>query len=124
MKHTLVIVGAFVAAVLAGLLVRFFGPKQVAVKETFAQRETGVPVDFSQPAEPHTGVSELLGEAKPISQKPYEKADDSQLFFLAGSKVSAECCPSVYSTDRGCVCVSDADAQVMGSRGGNRAMGS
>ena len=31
---------------------------------------------------------------------------------------------SVYSTGGGCVCVSDAEAQVMGSRGGNRAQGS
>lgn len=124
MLRTPVIVAAFLAAVFAGLLVRYFGPKEVPVKETFAQREVGLPVDFSQPAEPHAGASELLGEAKPVSQKPYEKADDTQLFFLANSKVSADCCPSVYSTDRGCVCVSDADAQVMGSRGGNRAMGS
>ena len=123
MKHTLVIVGAFLAAVFAGLLVRFFGPKHV-VKETFAQREVGVPVDFSQPAAPHSGQSELLAEAKPVSQKPYEKADDTQLFFLANSKVSGDCCPSVYSTDRGCLCVSSADAQIMESRGGNRAMGS
>lgn len=123
MKHTLVIVGAFFAAVMAGLLVRFFGPVYV-VKETFAQRDVGVPVDFSQPAAPHSGQSELLGEAKPVSQKPYEKADDTQLFFLANSKVGGDCCPSVYSTDRGCVCVSAADAQIMESRGGNRAMGS
>ena len=124
MQRTSVIVGAFLAAVTAGLLVRFFGPNYVPIKETFAQREVGLPVDFSQPAEPHSGPSELLGEAKPVSQKPYEKADDTQLFFLANAKVSPDCCPSVYSTDRGCVCVSDAEAQIMGSRGGNRAMGS
>lgn len=125
MKHTPVIVGAFLAAVTAGLLMRFFVPPPPAViKETFAQREIGLPVDFSHPAEPHEGQSELLVEAKPVSQKPYEQADDSKLFFLANSKVSAECCPSIYSTDRGCVCVSEADAQLMASRGGNRAMGS
>ena len=124
MQHGSVIIGAFLAAVTAGLLVRFFGPKHIPIKETFAQREVGLPVDFSQPAEPHSGPSELLGEAKPVSQKPYEKADDTQLFFLANAKVSPDCCPSIYSTDRGCVCVSDAEAQIMGSRGGNRAMGS
>ena len=124
MKHTIVIVSAFFAAILAGLLVRFFGPVQVPIKETFAQRDVGVPVDFSQPAAPHSGQSELLMEAKPVPQKPYESADDTQLFFLANSKVGGECCPSVYSTDRGCLCVSAADAQIMESRGGNRAMGS
>lgn len=126
--RTPVIVAAFAAALIAGLLVRFLGPKAASVtpiKEHFAQRTVGMPVDFSQPAEPYDGTSVILGsEAKPVSQKPYEKADDTQLFFLASNKVSSECCPSIYSSDRGCVCLSDSDKQAMGSRGGNRAQGS
>ena len=129
MQHrTPVIVAAFTAAVIAGLLVRFLGPKAAGVsplKEHFAQRTVGMPVDFSQPAEPYDGTSVILGsEAKPVSQKPYEKADDTQLFFLANNKVGSECCPSTYSTDRGCVCLSDSEKQSMSSRGGNRAQGS
>jgi hypothetical protein len=119
MQHTPVIVGAFVAAVIAGLLVRFMQ------KEHFSQKSVGMPIDFSQPALPYDGTSTLLGsEAKPISQKPYDMADDTQLFFLAKNKVGSDCCPSVYSTGGGCVCVSDAEAEAMGSRGGNRARGS
>lgn len=107
------------AAVLAGLLVRF------AQKEHFAQKSVGMPVDFSQPALPYDGTSSILGsDAKPVSLKPYDMADDSSLFFLAKNKVGSDCCPSVYSTGGGCVCLSDAEAQVMGSRGGNRAQGS
>ena len=124
MHRTPVILGAFTAAIIAGLLVRYFGPK-VAEMEHFSQRTVGMPVDFSQPAEPYDGTSVILGsEAKPVSQKPYDMADDTQLFFLAKNKVGPECCPSVYSTDRGCVCMDDAQLQAMGSRGGNRAQGS
>ena len=128
MHRTSVVLGAFTAAIVAGLIVRYFGPKVAEmspIKEHFAQRAVGMPVDFSQPAEPYDGTSVILGsEAKPISQRPYDMADDTQLFFLAKNKVGPECCPSMYSTDRGCVCVDEAQLQAMGSRGGNRAQGS
>jgi hypothetical protein len=72
--RTPIIFGAFFAAVAAGLLVRFFGPavaEAAPVKEHFAQRSVGMPVDFSGVPEPHNGVSPILGsEAKPVSQKP------------------------------------------------------
>lgn len=124
--RTPIIMGAFFAALLAGLVIRFFGPQlsaSVPMKEHFAQRSVGMPVDFSQPAAPFDGTSPILGsEAKPISQKPYDMADDS-IRFLATTKVGADCCPSVFSSDTGCLCLSDDEKRMMVTRGGNRAEG-
>ena len=72
MRRTPVILGAFIAALIAGLLVRFFGPalaETTPVKEHFAQREVAAPV-ATGPVEGAGSSSPLLGEAKPISQKP------------------------------------------------------
>lgn len=125
--RTPIIIGAFIAALIAGLLVRFLGPsiaEAPIVKEKFAQREVGMPVDFSAPAQPYDGTSPLLGsDPKPVPQKPYEKADDTQLFLFAGNKVGAECCPSVFSTDSGCLCLTDEQKNSMVTRGGNRGVG-
>lgn len=128
-SRTLVVVSAFLAALIAGFLMRYMHSYQssgpVVVKEHFAQRSVGMPVDFKSPVQPVDGTSPILGsEAKPVSQKQYDVADDTQLFALANAKVSADCCPSVFSTDSGCVCLSDTDKAAMYSRGGNRALGS
>lgn len=72
MKRTPVILGAFIAAVLAGLLVRFFGPaiaETSPVKEHFSTRQVAAPVETG-PVQGAGSSSPLLGEAKPISQKP------------------------------------------------------
>jgi predicted cobalt transporter CbtA len=128
-SRTFVVFSAFFAALIAGILMRYMQSYQasgpVVVKEHFAQRSVGMPVDFNSPVQPIDGTSPILGsEAKPVSQKQYEVADDTQLFAFANAKVSAECCPSVFSTDSGCVCLSDTDKAAMYSRGGNRALGS
>ena len=72
MKRTPVIFAAFIAALIAGLLVKFFGPaiaETTPVKEHFSQREVAAPVETG-PVEGAGSSSPLLGEAKPISQKP------------------------------------------------------
>jgi hypothetical protein len=48
-------------------------------------------------------------------------ANDQELFQFEGNKVSADCCPSPFSSDRGCVCLTDKQIQEFSSRGGNRA---
>lgn len=121
--RTPIVFGAFVAAVIAGLVMRYLTPAAAApLKEHFAQKQVGMPVDFTQPAQPYDGTSPILGsEAKPVSQKPYEQADDTQLYFLATNKTGADCCPSVFSTDTGCLCLTDDQKRAMATRGGNRA---
>ena len=125
--RTPIIFGAFIAAILAGLIVRFLVLQRVEAggqREHFAQREVGMPVDFTTPAQPHDGTSPILGsEPKPVPQRPYEQADDTQLFFLGKNSTGADCCPSVFSTDTGCVCLSDDQKAMMATRGGNRAQG-
>ena len=67
-------------------------------------------------------ASPLLGsEPKPVPLRPYEMSNDQELFQFQDNRVSADCCPSPFSSDRGCVCLTDAQIQQFESRGGNRA---
>ena len=42
------------------------------------------------------------------------------LFMFTHNQVSPKCCPSTYSTDRGCVCLTQKQRNHINSRGGNR----
>jgi len=130
MKRTVTVLAFFLAALLAGLFLRSMAPsapvKEEEAKETFAQREVGMPLDM-QAVEGATGVSgysgtpPLLGsEPKPVSAKPYEMANDQELFQFEGNRMSPDCCPSPFSGDTGCVCLTDKQRKEFGSRGGNR----
>ena len=134
MNKTIVVVSLFLAALLAGLFMTYSaGPLprtseevEDGVKEKFFQREVGMPLDM-QSVEGVTGVSgyngtpPLLGsEPKPVSEKPYDMADDNALYQFKNNKISADCCPSPFSSDQGCVCLTDAQMKEFESRGGNR----
>lgn len=129
MKKTATVIAFFVAAILAGLFVRYFMMSSAPTKkEDFAQREVGMPLDM-QAVEGATGVSgyngtpPLLGsEPKPVAERPYDMANDSELFQFANNKMGADCCPSPFSGDLGCVCLTDKQIAEFGSRGGNRSM--
>lgn len=134
MQKTTVVLSLFAAALVAGVLFdRFVRPPPPAareespaeVKEDFRmQKERGMPLDM-QASEGVTGfaaASPLLGsEPKPVPLRPYEIANDQELFQFQDNRVSADCCPSPFSSDRGCVCLTDAQIQQFESRGGNRA---
>ena len=91
------------------------------------QREVGMPLDMQTVQGPagvqgYEGTPPLLGsEPKPVSAQPYDMANDQELFQFEGNKVSADCCPSPFSSDRGCVCLTDKQINEFASRGGNRA---
>lgn len=137
MQKTTVIVAIFVAALLAGLFMNAMAQVPPAktsqeggasVKEKFMQRQVGMPLDMEsvEGGPPgvagFSGVSPILGsEPKPVPLEPYAKADDPELFQFQSNKISAECCPSPFSTDIGCVCMTDAQMKQFASRGGNRA---
>lgn len=129
MKKTTTVLAFFLAALLAGLFVRYFMvPSPAATKEEFAQREVGMPLDM-QAVEGATGVAgyngtpPLLGsEPKPVPERPYDMANDSELFQFANNKMGADCCPSPFSGDLGCVCLTDKQIGEFASRGGNRSM--
>lgn len=139
MKKTTTILAFFLAALLAGLFVRYFmagSPVKKTAEESdseddrehFAQREVGMPLDM-QSVDGAVGVSgyngtpPLLGsEPKPVSERPYDMANDSELFQFANNKMGADCCPSPFSGDLGCVCLTDKQMAEFSSRGGNRSM--
>lgn len=118
MKHTLVLIAFFVAAVFFRVISRLVSPH-----EGFAQQEVGMPVDgggegLYNGLEVDTGL--WASSEKPVSLKPYENADDTQLFQFQTSKFTPECCPSSISNDIGCLCPSKQEERSMVSRGGNR----
>ena len=132
MNKTLVVLAFFVAAALAGYFMTMpAAPKpgkdvepDTAEKEKFSQRQVGMPLDMqnSEGVSGYAAASPLLGsEPKPVSAKPYEMANDQELFQFSGNKIGADCCPSPFSTDRGCVCLTDKQIKEFSTRGGNRA---
>jgi hypothetical protein len=130
MKRTVAVIAFFVAAVLAGVFLRYLTPVSVPVKEkeTFAQREVGMPLDMQAVAgatgvSGYNGTPPLLGsEPKAVPEKPYDMANDQELFMFEGNKVGADCCPSPFSGDVGCICLTDKQRAEFASRGGNRNM--
>ena len=122
MQKTVVVLVLFMAALLAGVFARSMAPAPaMEVKEEFMQRERGMPLAM-QPVAGYSGTSPLLGsEPKPVPEKPYDMANDQELFQFDGNRVSADCCPSPFSTDRGCVCLTQQQIRDFGTRFGNRA---
>lgn len=123
MKKTLAVLVVFLAALLAGLFLTAPPPPATEdTKETFAQKQVGMPLEM-QAAEGVSGyaaTSPILGsEPKPVPERPYEMANDTELFQFKDNRVGAECCPSPFSTDRGCVCLTDSDRTIFRTRGGN-----
>jgi hypothetical protein len=137
MNKTTVVLAFFVAALLAGWFLQTVAvppaakasgeDTQTKKKETFMQQERGMPLDMQAVQGPpgvqgYSGTPPLLGsEPKPISIKPYDMANDQELFQFEGNKISADCCPSPFSSDTGCVCLTDKQIAEFASRGGNRA---
>jgi hypothetical protein len=128
MNKTIAVLAFFVAALLAGYFLRSMSvappAKETATKEKFMQREAGMPLDMqnAEGVEGLAAASPILGsEPKPISEKPYEMANDQELFQFEGNRVSADCCPSPFSSGGGCVCLTDQQIAEFSSRGGNRA---
>lgn len=139
MKKTTVVLVLFVAALLAGVFVRYFSVSAIkktedsdseseSGKEGFAQREVGMPLDMesvtgSVGVAGYNGTPPLLGsEPKAVPERPYDMANDNELFQFESNKMSADCCPSPFSGDRGCVCLTEKQVQEFSSRGGNRSM--
>jgi len=85
------------------------------------QQERGMPVETG-PVQGYTGSSPLLGtEPLPTPEHPYDQTDDQKLYAFANNKQSADCCPSPFSGDLGCVCLTEEQKHEFGTRGGNRA---
>lgn len=124
MKKTIAVLVFFLAAILAGLFLTSTPKDEVEekVKETFFQKEVGMPLDI-QEVQGYSGTSPLLGsEPKPVSERPYENAADTELYIFKNNRIGADCCPSPFTTGAGCVCLTDSQLSNFASRGGNRDM--
>ena len=129
MRKTIAVLIFFLAALLAGYFARSMVPAPSKAteddgKERFMQRERGMPLDMqnSEGVTGYEGVSPLLGsEPKPVPEKPYDMSNDQELFQFQDNRISADCCPSPFSSDTGCVCLTDAQIRKFGNRGGNKA---
>ena len=121
MKRTVAILAFFVAAVLAGLFVsKTMVTASPATKEKFAQKEKGMPIEDSKIS--GFGLTGPLLSYTPgnAPEQPYEVANDTALYQFEHNKVGSECCPSPFSSDVGCICLTEGQRKEFASRGGNR----
>lgn len=128
MRKTIAVLIFFLAALLAGYFARSMVPAPSKAteddgKERFMQRERGMPLDMQKSdVTGFEGVSPLLGsEPKPVPERAYDMANDQELFQFQDNRISADCCPSPFSSDTGCVCLTDEQMRLFESRGGNKA---
>ena len=113
---TLVLVG-FMAALLFRVV--------TGTKEGFAQQTVGMPIDGAgmgafDGIDLDSAGNMWASTPKPTPLKPYENADDNQLFQYQDSKFTPECCPSSITNDVGCLCATKAEERQWLTRGGNR----
>lgn len=127
MDKTNLVMAFFIAAILAGVALKY-SPSlpMAATKETFMQQEVGKSLN-----DKGMGPYDQLGsgvagwadsEPMPVSQSPANNPlDSNKLMLMVGNTVSKDCCPSSFNTDTGCVCLTEQDRRLFASRGGNKA---
>lgn len=90
--------------------------------EGFIQTSPGSPLN-APPMGPYDTASGgwMSSEHMPVGDTPQNQAlEENKLMLLEGNEVSASCCPASFSTDTGCVCLTDSDKRLFASRGGNK----
>jgi hypothetical protein len=124
MEKTSLIVAVLFASVLAGLFLKFNLTMPITgVSESFMQKPIGAPAGGgSEVMGPYDGI--VMNSTEQWAKlAPYDlsRSDPRQMNFLVNNRVGPDCCPSAFTSDTGCVCLSEADKTFMGHRGGNRA---
>ena len=125
MQKTLLVLAAFVAAVVVGLLYNLSSGAPQA-KETFMQQPTGAPVGgpgigpYDNVSLPGVAAGWLATEDVPKGAAPADS--NPHPMHLLNNKTSPSCCPGTVSTDSGCLCLTQQDRTLFASRGGNRAL--
>ena len=124
---TELVLAFFVAAVLAGLFMKYGSSSPVAAREHFMQQDVGMPLAAGGIG-PYDGVS-IAGAAGWMQTEPTEaggaapagsSSDPNKLMYLVGNKVDSSCCPGAFNTDTGCVCLTTDQKDFMAARGGNK----
>lgn len=122
MLRTPVVLAFFLAAALVGMMLRY--TDMSGGVETFELPSSSpAPLDTvtTGGVSPISGTRTLMGsEAKPVPELPYEIADDNALGQFMQNKVGPDCCPSPFSSDVGCICLTEADKKGFASRFGNK----
>lgn len=118
---TSVVLAVGAAAFAVALIARFILSGQ---REKFMQQDVGAPVGTDNEGV-YSGIDISNGNSwsqttAPTPLKPYEAADDNELFAFQNSTFKPECCPSSVTADTGCLCLSDKDEKSLAYRGGNR----
>lgn len=124
MLRTPVVVAFFLAAALVGMMLRYTDLSGGV--ETFRlPSDEMAPLDTETVStggiSPFNGTRPLMGsQAKPVPALPYDVADDNAIGQFMNNKVGPECCPSPFSSDVGCICLTTADKNGFASRFGNK----
>jgi len=124
MNKTNMVIAVFMAALVIAWF-SLYSPVAAPPKdrETFAQKEIGMPVSGVGMG-PYDNVSVpgasgwLMNESAPQGASPV--GGQPNVGFMESPRVSQSCCPSPFSSDAGCVCLSEQDRSTMSSRGGNK----
>lgn len=123
MKKTTIVIAVFVAVLVISLIATHMPAAAPQSRETFAQKELGMPIQGVGMG-PYDNVSVpgasgwMTTERGPKGTAPAESMPT--LKFLANAQTSPSCCPSAFTSDSGCLCLSEQDRTVMASRGGNK----
>ena len=111
MKRTPVVLAFFFASLLVGFYVAF----QTQTTETFT-----IGTEIGEPVRSEV-MPVVMGDSGPkeLKEAPYEVTEDAKLFAFDDNRKSADCCPSPFTSDMGCICLTDAQKAQFASRGGN-----
>ena len=114
-EFTNLIVMFFVVAIAAGFFMHFG-------REGFMQKDAGMPLDGPAMGPYDTSMGGWMStEHMPVGGLPQNQAlEQNKLMFLVGNKTDPSCCPSAFTTDTGCVCLSGGESDLMNHRGGNK----
>jgi hypothetical protein len=120
---TSIVLAVGAAAFALAVVARFMLTGQLT-RETFMQQDIGAPVNKDQEGA-YNGIDISNGNSwsqttAPTPLKPYEAANDNELFAFQNSPFKPECCPSSITADTGCLCLSASDEKSLAYRGGNR----
>jgi len=128
MKRTPVVLGFFVAAILFGLFIQSMFVSTGATDSAPTVKKEGY-ANVKMPMQPGSGSaisginnSVVISGSEPstVPEAPYTQVDDRALFQFDQNKQGPGCCPSPFSGDGGCVCVTENQHKEFASRGGNR----
>lgn len=115
LDKTTLVFGLFAFAVVVGFLSR-------GSFEGFMQKDAGMPVDGPAMGPYDTSMGGWMSsEHMPVGSLPQNQAmEQNKMMLMVGNKTDPSCCPSAFTTDSGCVCLSGADSDLFAHRGGNK----